>query len=252
MSKEIEIGQTDYSTLVFIPDSASTDGSGKTGLVAADLTVSYTRVETDNDVVVTDATGSLNDLAALTTAHTDWGLKEVSNTLAPGLYRLDIADAVFASGAWTAVVYVMVTTSAAAASPIEFILTNTATIQNFVDGVLDEANADHLDAGSIGLAISTGGTASGLVITHSPTSVEIEAGIVAGAGLTNDSATQLEAINMKQAIALILAACNGVLSGAATTTVTIKQAAVPAGVSRVVATVDADGNRSALILKVPD
>lgn len=118
--KQIKIGFVDYTKTVFIPDPASTDGSGKTGLVAADLTVSYVRVETDNDVVVTDVTGSLNNLALLTTAHTDWGLLEVSNTLAPGLYRLDIADAVFASGAWTAVVYVMITTSAAAASPIEF------------------------------------------------------------------------------------------------------------------------------------
>lgn len=122
MKQEIKIGRADYTVLVFIPDPASTDGSGKTGLAAANLTVSYTRVETDNDVVVTDVTSSLNDLAALTTAHTDWGLKEVSSTLAPGLYRLDIADAVFASGAWSAVVYVMVTTSAAAASPMEFVL----------------------------------------------------------------------------------------------------------------------------------
>jgi hypothetical protein len=122
MKQHIKAGATDYSTLVFIPDPASTDGSGKTGLVAADLTVSGVRVETDNDVTVTDYTSSLNDLAALTTAHTDWGLKEVSNTLAPGLYRLDIADALFASGAWSAVVYVMITSSAAAASPMEFIL----------------------------------------------------------------------------------------------------------------------------------
>lgn len=123
MAKQvIKAGFTDYTTLVFIPDPASTDGSGKTGLVAANLTVSGVRVETDNDVTVTDYTASLNDLAALTTVHTDWGLKEVSSTLAPGLYRLDIADAIFASGAWSAVVYVMITTSAAAASPMEFTL----------------------------------------------------------------------------------------------------------------------------------
>lgn len=122
MALEVLIGQTDYSKLVFIPDPASTDGSGKTGLVAADLTVSYARVETDNDVTITDATGSLNDLANITAAHNDWGLKEVSSSLAPGLYRLDIADAVFAAGAWTAVVYVMITSSAAVASPMEFAL----------------------------------------------------------------------------------------------------------------------------------
>lgn len=118
----IKVGFTDYSAFVFIPDPASTDGSGKAGLVAANLTVSYARMETDNDATVTDVTSSLNDLAALTTAHTDWGVKEISNTLAPGLYRIDFADAVFASGAWTAVVYVMITSSAAAASPIGFTL----------------------------------------------------------------------------------------------------------------------------------
>jgi hypothetical protein len=122
MKREIKAGKTDYSALVFIPDPASTDGSGKTGLVAANLTVSGTRVETDNDVVITDYTSSLNDLSALTDAHNDWGVKEVSSTLAPGLYRLDIADAIFAAGAWTAVIYVMITSSAAAASPMEFVL----------------------------------------------------------------------------------------------------------------------------------
>lgn len=121
MAKQaIKLGTTDRTVLVFIPDPASTDGSGKTGLAAATLTVSYVRVETDNDVTVTDVTSSLSDLSALTDAHSDWGLKEVSSTLAPGLYRLDIADAVFASGAWSAVVYVMITSSAAAASPMEF------------------------------------------------------------------------------------------------------------------------------------
>lgn len=122
MKREMQVGKTDYSALVFIADPAQTDGSGKTGLVAANLTVSGTRMETDNDAVVTDYTSSLNDLAALTSAHNDWGLKEISSTLAPGLYRLDIADAIFASGAWTAVVYVMITTSAAAPSPMEFVL----------------------------------------------------------------------------------------------------------------------------------
>lgn len=122
MKRAVVYGQLDYSVLVFIPDPASTDGSGKTGLTAASLTVSYTRVQTDNQVTLADATSALNNLSALTSAHSDWGLLEVSGNLAPGLYRLDIADAVFASGAWSAVVYVMITVSAAAASPMEFVL----------------------------------------------------------------------------------------------------------------------------------
>lgn len=164
--EEILIGSTDRTILVFIPDPASTDGSGKTGLVAADLTVSYTRAETDNDVAVTDVTSSLNDLAALTTAHTDWGLKEVSNTLAPGLYRLDIADAVFATGAWYAVVYVMITTSAAAATPKAFKLTvsDVDAVKTAVDLISIATNSGDLasktaDAGDI--VSSTGSTISG-------------------------------------------------------------------------------------------
>ena len=129
--EDILIGTVDRTILVFIADSAQTDGSGKTGLVAANLECSYTRVETDNDVVMTDVTSSLNNLSALTDAHNDWGLLEVSSTLAPGLYRLDIADAVFATGAWYAVVYVQVASSDAAPSPKQFNLV----AYNKLDGV---------------------------------------------------------------------------------------------------------------------
>lgn len=122
--EEILIGTTDRTILVFIPDPASTTGAGKTGLVAASLTVTYTRVETDNDVVHTDVTSSLNNLSTLTDAHNDWGLLEVSSTLSKGLYRLDVADAVFATGAWYAVVQVTITSGTAAATPKAFKLIN--------------------------------------------------------------------------------------------------------------------------------
>lgn len=144
--EEILIGTTDRTILIFIPDPASTDGSGKTGLVAANLTVSYQRVETDNDVTITDVTSSLNNLSTLTDAHNDWGLLEVSSTLAPGEYRLDVADALFASGAWYAGLYVMITSSAAAATPKLFKLVNfdffgqsAADLKDFADDGYDPA-----------------------------------------------------------------------------------------------------------------
>jgi hypothetical protein len=155
MKHEVKIAQTDYSVLIFVPDPASTDGSGKTGLVAADLTVSGARVETDNDVTITDYTSSLNNLSALTDAHNDWGLKEVSSSLAPGLYRLDIADAIFASGAWSAVVYVQITTSAAAASPMEFVMVPDAPITG--------VNVSQIN----GAAAATPGASGGLLISGS-------------------------------------------------------------------------------------
>lgn len=102
MKHLVNISQADYSVLVFIPDSSSTVGAGKTGLTEASIDLAYSRVETDNDVTVSDVAPAA--LSALTDAHIDWGFEEVDATNAPGLYRLDIADAVFASGAWSAVV----------------------------------------------------------------------------------------------------------------------------------------------------
>jgi hypothetical protein len=97
--RDVLIGQTDYTVLVRI---TGTDGAPESGLAHTDIDIAYSRVETDNDVTTTDVAPA--DLANLTAAHSDWGWEEVSSGDHPGLYRLDIADAVFASGAWEAVV----------------------------------------------------------------------------------------------------------------------------------------------------
>jgi hypothetical protein len=97
--RDVLIGQTDYTILVKI---VGTDGAPETGLANTAIDIAYSRVETDNDVTTSDVSPA--SLAALTDAHSDWGWLEVSSTDHPGLYRLDIADAVFASGAWEAVV----------------------------------------------------------------------------------------------------------------------------------------------------
>ena len=142
--EQILLGTTDRTITIFISDPAQSDGSGKTGLVAAGLKASYVRVETDNDVTVTDVTSSLNNLSALTDAHNDWGLLEVSSTLAPGLYRLDIADAVFASGAWYAVLYIMISTSEAAPVPKQFILVSNSLNTSTEASALANKIADHV------------------------------------------------------------------------------------------------------------
>jgi len=105
------------------------------------------------------------------------------------------------------------------------------------------ASALHpFDLGSAGVPL----TAAGL------DAVLVESGITAGAGLTNDTGTQLTAINARQALALAVSALNAVLTGAAGTAVTIKPAGKPASSDRVSAAVDASGNRTAVTLKVPD
>src|SRR5262245_30939378 len=97
----VPIGTVDYTVLIKMRDDA---GAPATALAHTDIDIAYARVETDNDVTTTDVAPA--DLANLTASHTDWGWEQVSATDHPGLYRLDIADAVFAAGAWSAVVTV--------------------------------------------------------------------------------------------------------------------------------------------------
>jgi hypothetical protein len=82
--------------------------------------------------------------------------------------------------------------------------------------------------------------------------VLVESSISASSSLTDDAGTQLTAINARQALSLVVSsAAAGVLAGAASNSITIKPAGLPSGNTRITATVDADGNRSALTLKVP-
>lgn len=82
-------GAVDKSVAVSIIDS--TDGTPETGVVfnTAGIDLWYRR-EGSAVVSVTEAT-----LAALTTAHTDGGFLHIAN----GMYRLDLPDAAFATGA---------------------------------------------------------------------------------------------------------------------------------------------------------
>jgi len=100
---QIAPGSTDRTILVFARDTLT--GLGKTGLVAASINGRFTRVETDNDVTITQITDS--DLSALTDAHSDGGWFPVDATNAPGLYRYDIPDAAFATGAWEVVITII-------------------------------------------------------------------------------------------------------------------------------------------------
>jgi len=121
MKHEVKIGQADYTVLILI--RSSTTGAPVTGLTnaSAGIDVGYTRVETDNDVTWTDGAVVALATPALTDVHLDWGFLQVDATKAPGIYRLDIADGVFATGAWSAVVSLICT----GCDPvhIEFILT---------------------------------------------------------------------------------------------------------------------------------
>lgn len=88
-------GSTSQTVEIFIQDNGETNGAGLAGLVynSSGLTAYYVR---------TRGTATAITLATLAAANSAWssgGFKEIHATNVPGLYRLDVPDAAFASGA---------------------------------------------------------------------------------------------------------------------------------------------------------
>lgn len=86
----IRIGATSVSIPVLL--RSTTDNTGVTGKIYSDITGSYWR-QGGTRTAITMAT-----LAAVDSAYSAGGFKEVDATNAPGLYRLDVPDAALAVG----------------------------------------------------------------------------------------------------------------------------------------------------------
>lgn len=95
----IKKASTDVTVYVFIQDSSATTGAGLTGLTfeTASLVASYVRPLAAR-AALTLATQTV------TGAHSDGGFVEVDATNMPGVYRLDLPDAVCATGVGSVVV----------------------------------------------------------------------------------------------------------------------------------------------------
>lgn len=205
-------GATSVILPVFLQDSSSSTGNGLAFLVYNSPGMTCYYKRSNGTASVAV---SLATIATLGTWNSG-GFGKIDNVNQPGLYEFDPPDAAFASGADWVVFYFQGATNLAPTPILVDLKSNTQTVA-----------AAALD------------------------SVLIESAIPAGASLTDDANTQLTAINLRQALALQLSALAAVLAGAATTNVTTKPAGLPAGNTRISATVDSDGNRSALTLKVP-
>lgn len=213
-------GTTSLRAYVFIQDSSVTTGAGLTGLVfnTASLVAYYVQPG-GSATAITLATQTA------TGAYSSGGFVAVDGTNMPGLYRLDIPNAAL-SGANSVVVMLKGAT-------------------NMVPCVLEiELTAvDNQDAAAFGLsrvdaAISTRAVAGdAMALTAS------ERNSTADALLDRTDGVETS-VTPRGALRLMLSALAGKLSGAATTTVTIRN--VGDSKSRITATVDADGNRSAV------
>lgn len=99
MARPIAPGSTSVSLLLFLQDTASTTGGGKTGLAynTASLTCYYVR-SGSAAVAISLVTQTV------TGAWSSGGFVEVDATNMPGVYRLDVPNAVFAAGVRSVVV----------------------------------------------------------------------------------------------------------------------------------------------------
>lgn len=195
MKRTILKNSTDVTLLIFIQDSTSTTGKGLTGLVwnTSGLTCYYARAKT--------AAAALA-LATQTVAgaHTDGGFKEIDATNMPGWYRLDLSDAIVATGVDSVALHLHGAANMCA-TPIELHLTDYDPQTSFPDAVLDAARSDHTTSGTIG---------------------ESFAGIVEGAAQAGTLSTTQATTNLTEATdnhynGRTLVWITGVLAGQATT-----------------------------------
>lgn len=125
------------------------------------------------------------------------------------------------------------------------------TASAIADAVLDEALSGHTSAGTLGKAIADIETdATAILADTNELQTDDVPGLIAG---LNDitaasvlAAGDIDGYSLEESLKLIGAATAGKLSGAATTTVTIR--AMDDSKARITATVDSDGNRSAVTL----
>ena len=97
----VGIGSSLRSEYIYILDITSTSGAGKTGIAynTSGLSGHYVR-----------SAGSATSISFVAqTATADWvsgGFAEVSSTLMPGIYRIDLPDAIFSTGSDKAIVMI--------------------------------------------------------------------------------------------------------------------------------------------------
>lgn len=179
-------GATNQTVIIpLVQDAAATSpGEAITGLAynTASLTAYYKRGATGAATALTLATQTA------TGAHSDGGFVAVDGTNMLGVYRLDLSDAIVASG----VPFVTLTIQGAAdLAPHTISLQLLDNAASVTDAVLDEALSGHTTAGTVGKAISD-------ILTDTGTDIPATLATIAGyidteiAAILTDTGTTLD------------------------------------------------------------
>lgn len=177
----IKAGTTDVSILVFIQNSSSTTGAGLTGLVynSSSLVAYYTHSGTN----ATATQITLATLAAVNSAHSDGGFKEISSANMPGWYRLDLPDAVVATSKGNVVGLMLHGATNMAPCPVEIELTGWDNQDGVRGGLTAMPNAAAGANGGLPLAVDSSGRVDVLKINGtSQTARDIGASVLLSSG----------------------------------------------------------------------
>jgi hypothetical protein len=222
-------GKADVSLSLFIQDSTSSVGAGLTGLLynASGLVCFYHRPG--------EAAAQLNLATQTTTgAHSDGGLVEIDATNLPGVYRLDLSDAVCAAGVQNITIMLKgAANMVPCVKDIQIGGVDVAALSN------DTVAADNAELFFDGTGYNGANNVIPTVTSSGLSSAAVDAVL--------DEVVE-GTLTMRQMLRLFTAALTGKAAGGGTTTITFRNVADDA--DRITLTVDANGNRSASSLVV--
>lgn len=274
----IKKASTDVTVYLFIQASNVTTGAGLTGLTfeTANLVASYVRPGAARAAL------TLATLAAADSAHSDGGFKEVDATNMPGIYRLDLPDAVCATGVNSVVVMLKGATNMAPVV-LEIQLTNfdlndaspEVTVADIANNAItaaaiaqDAIDADSIKADAIteiqsGLATPTNITAGTIsTVTNLTNLPTMPSDWITAAGVKADAVTKIQSglatpasvlaatvdgtYTLEDVLRIMVSVLAGKVSGGGTTTITFRD--LSDTLNMIAATVDANGNRSGVTI----
>lgn len=200
----VRTGSTSRIEHVFILDSTSTTGAGKTGLTNASVTAFYFRPG-DTSTASRSITLSNGTLGTFSSG----GFREVSATDMPGLYEIGVPNAVFAAGANHAVVMIKGTGIApvlleydlVAYDPLDGVRLGLTALPNVASGsagaiITSGTGTAQLNvsagnvAGSVA-SVATGGITSGSFASGAITSTVIATDAITSTGLATSAVTEI-------------------------------------------------------------
>jgi len=152
----ISKGSTSVIAHIFVQDSTSTAGAGKTGLTEASFTCYYMRPGATGAVAST--VNSISTLGTYAGSATNCAAKEVSAANMPGVYEFHFANNMLATGVEQVVV--MLTGSGIAPVTLEVQLTNPMFLPGMAQVVEDQPSTTAQEALSLILAAVAGRTSA--------------------------------------------------------------------------------------------